>query len=462
MDSWTDWARRTFADADLGDVRRSRRLVRIAAEAGRHPAGRISQVFERDADRQGAYDFIESEHVSSAAIRKAIVNATARACAQEDWVYIPLDGTSIKLWDGTQRKDFGAIGTYRSKATGLKLYNAIALSPAGAPIGVASQVWWSRPRQRIERKHHRGRKAEEKETGFLLESIDQTRQAFAKHAPSTVCWFQLDRGGDSQLVLQHLDECGHWYTVRSCSNRRLVSSDENPRYLRETLAKRPVLGTLRVQLSARPDRPARQAKLSIRATEVTLTLTDRWARQYTTLTLTAVSVRERRRTRGVEWTLLTNRVVEDIEDAVQIVEGYVQRWRVEEFHKTWKTGTCNVEQTQLHRSERVIKWATILSAVAARVERLKRLSRAEPKALASVELNRDEIEALIHLRSREKSFKRTAPDKLTLGEATLWIAQLGGYTGRSSGGPPGTITISRGLQRLQPAADLMGVLREKR
>ena len=38
----------------------------------------------------------------------------------------------------------------------------------------------------------------------------------------------------------------------------------------------------------------------------------------------------------------------------------------------------------------------------------------------------------------------------TIAQATLWLAELGGYTGKSSGGPPG---ISRGLAKLRSAAD---------
>lgn len=48
----------------------------------------------------------------------------------------------------------------------------------------------------------------------------------------------------------------------------------------------------------------------------------------------------------------------------------------------------------------------------------------------------------------------TIPDSVpTIAQATLWLAELGGYTGKSSGGPPGTITISRGLAKLRSAAD---------
>jgi hypothetical protein len=35
------------------------------------------------------------------------------------------------------------------------------------------------------------------------------------------------------------------------------------------------------------------------------------------------------------------------------------------------------------------------------------------------------------------------------------VAELGGYTGTSSGGPPGSITLARGLFRLRDAADTL-------
>ncbi len=50
----------------------------------------------------------------------------------------------------------------------------------------------------------------------------------------------------------------------------------------------------------------------------------------------------------------------------------------------------------------------------------------------------------------------------TIAEATLWIAEFGGYTGKSSGGPPGSITIGRGLERLLIAAEVLEALHSSR
>lgn len=40
------------------------------------------------------------------------------------------------------------------------------------------------------------------------------------------------------------------------------------------------------------------------------------------------------------------------------------------------------------------------------------------------------------------------------------VAQPGGYTGKSSGGPPGALTIRRGLDRLSQAVEMLVALAE--
>ncbi len=46
--------------------------------------------------------------------------------------------------------------------------------------------------------------------------------------------------------------------------------------------------------------------------------------------------------------------------------------------------------------------------------------------------------------------------------AVRWLAELGGYVGNKRSGPPGSITIGRGLERLEFAARLIERLRATR
>jgi hypothetical protein len=465
MDGYDDWAEETFGDADLGDVRRTRRLVRMAAEAGRKPSGKITEVYGNSAERQGAYDFIESQHSDARAIGAAIVTSTARRCAEHEWVYVPLDGTSIKLWDGTGgSKSFGAIGTYRSGATGVKLDNALAISPDGVPIGVLGQVWWSRaPHREKEWKPSFKVRVANKETRYLLECIDQVTEALAKHAPGTRGWFQMDRGCDAQYVLLRLAASGHAFTVRSQSLRRMLTIGKRKIWLKDALKRQPSRGRFMLDLPKTESRDARRAAMVLRATHVVLRLRDKWARKVFELPMNVVLVQEQaNRPDRVHWLLLTNQPIATYEQCMAVVHGYTQRWRIEEYHKTLKSGACNVEETRLHSSDRVIRWATILSAVAARTERLKQLARSSPDLPASIELSDPELEALLLLKRRRKKANEVLPASPTIAEATRWIAELGGYTGRSSGGPPGTITIGRGLERLAMATEILISLQKMR
>ena len=62
---------------------------------------------------------------------------------------------------------------------------------------------------------------------------------------------------------------------------------------------------------------------------------------------------------------------------------------------------------------------------------------------------------ILFLKNEQKKRNEVLPKRTpTIAEATLWIAEMGGYTGKSSGGPPGTITIGRGLERLLIAAQV--------
>ena len=87
------------------------------------------------------------------------------------------------------------------------------------------------------------------------------------------------------------------------------------------------------------------------------------------------------------------------------------------------------------------------SSTAAASGRIKYRSRTEPQLPATEEFSREEIDAVRLLKGDRRYKSRSIP---TLGQLTLWLAELGGYTGKSSGGPPGTIVLRRGLQRVEP------------
>lgn len=80
----------------------------------------------------------------------------------------------------------------------------------------------------------------------------------------------------------------------------------------------------------------------------------------------------------------------------------VRRWRVEDLHKTWKSGACHLEDSQLCSTERIAQWAIIMVATAARIERIKYIARSESARPASIEFKPHEVEAMLSLKRKYK------------------------------------------------------------
>lgn len=203
------------------------------------------------------------------------------------------------------------------------------------------------------------------------------------------------------------------------------------------------------------DRSARLAMMSLRFCAITLHLRDEQGDKVPAK-LWAEHVREVGSTpcgeTPIEWLLLTNSPVDSVEDARLVVDGYAQRWRIEQFHKLWKSDGCRTEQMQLRSVESICRWATVLASVAMRIQRIAYLSRQDPELPADTEFSRAEIDAVILLRKPKGVCRGALP---SVGEVARWIADLGGYTGKSSGGPFGQKVLARGLHYIAPVSLLI-------
>ena len=455
------WAQREFGHAVLGDARRTERLVAMGACACERPDGKVSAVFNTHKEREGAYDFLESKNLQPQEVIATVTEATCRRSVGQPFVFIATDGTSLKLVDHAGEKDFGRIGADTFGARGLKVIDALAVSPDGVPLGWLALTYWARssePKSRppAQGTHARRKRAvDEKETRYWLETIEYAKRRLDEHGLRG--WFKIDREADGHDLLLALDATGHWWTVRSNADRSVLLDDGDTGRLRSQLGAQQPQATIEIEAPARAGRPARTAQVEVRVGRVQLRLRDRRTNRRTPLAVTAVWVHEARPPSGVarlDWLLFTNYEVSTLDDALLVVRGYATRWRVEECHRTWKSGCCDVEQTQLQSFAAVQAWATILATVATRIERLKRLARTQPEAPATLELTPIEVRALVLLR-RHHYRRQRVPDAPTIAQAVLWLAELGGYIGPSSGKPPGTTTISRGLDRLAPAAQAL-------
>ena len=153
--SAASWAHEEFFGVEGADPRWRKRLVTMAAQAARRPGGKVSEVFVRSADRQGAYGLLETDAVGESAVSTAMFEATAKRCATEAFVFCAVDGSSVALTDRGSTKGFGSVGARSTGTRGLKVLSALALSPQGVPLGLSGQVWWARSLRRATRHRRR-------------------------------------------------------------------------------------------------------------------------------------------------------------------------------------------------------------------------------------------------------------------------------------------------------------------
>jgi hypothetical protein len=452
------WVREEIGGPKLGDARRDERFLRLVTAVSLNPRGRVSEAIPAGAQRQAAYDFLEHETVSPEAVTRAMSSGAARHCAAFDEVLVALDGSSLSLRDTTGLKGFGTVGTKVGRGVGLKVITGLAMRPDGQPIGILAQEWWARVGKTP--KKSTPRPLRERESQHWHNAIAEARAAAVEHARETRLHFIVDREGDASLLMQHLVRERHAFTIRANGTRNVLNTKEKRVNVRAFLKRKAPCVSYQLQLPARAHRAAREATLQVRYASVKLVMRDRHTHKRETMAVTVVwALEEGGGTEALDWMLYTTTPVADAKEALATVQRYTHRWQVEEFHRSWKRGLCEVEETQLRSKAAVIKWATIMSVVAVRAEKLKMAARSTPEAAASDYFSRDELEALVVLKRDEKRKNENVTDEPpTLGLAVRWLADLGGYIGKWNG-PPGATIIGRGLNRIEPVAQAIQALR---
>jgi hypothetical protein len=467
------WAELEFGRATLGDARRTKRLVEVAAAVATQPSGTVTGTFRRTAEREGAYRLLEKQSHRAPQVEAASGVAALARARDYPYVLVPEDGTSVNLgYAPTPTGGFGRVGPKGGKAQGLTVMNAVVLSPGGTPLGVAAQDYWARDSEERTssgktRCEQLSRPFEDKETLHWLTCAERSLQRAHEAGFEGALWFQMDRGGDFSHALlwaasQPLEKV--WTTIRAAYNRNTLEDAGLGKLWGEVQAS-PCLGIQQVDVPARQGKPARLAQLEVRAVPVAIKLRRRIVGTDVPVPFYAVYAREvgyvPKGGERLEWMLLSTCPRRGWSGARRVLRAYTHRWRLEEIHKTWKSGSMAVEDSQLESAKAFELWARILFAAAVRAERLKRLARESPNLPAEAEFSKTELDAMELLMDKDPRYP--GRDGLTLGQAVECVAFLGGYTSRkSSGGPPGTITIRRGLERLLLAAEVLCVQARKR
>jgi hypothetical protein len=447
------WAVNEFAEAELGDQRRTKRVIELAAALAQHPTASLPEACGDGAMLKGAYRFLSNDAVEPQALLASHIEATYGRLDPVPLVLAVQDTTEVDWTSHRATKGLGPLG--HRACQGLHVHSPLAVTPERVPLGLLAQQVWARDADDIGKRTRRKQlPIGQKDSQKWLTSLDAVFRAQAE-CPQTRFVSVGDREADVFDLLAAARPERVELLIRASWDRCVTAPE---RYVWATVVAQPVVEELLLQVPRRGPQPGRTARLALRYCPLTLCPPRHRQREgLPEVTLWAVQASEivpPPAVEPIEWLLLTTVTVQTVADALERVAWDTCRWGIEVWHRILKRG-CQIEARQLATAERLQRCLTLYSVIAWRVFYATMLARAVPEMPCSVLLEIEEWQALYCAIHHCPTPPAEPP---TLGEAVRWLAQLGGFVGRRRD-HPGAETLWRGFQHLSDLTRMYCIMR---
>lgn len=393
-------------------------LERIGSDIGQS----IPFVCQDWANTKAAYHFLANHRASEADILSGHFQSTReRVATANDLVLVLHDTTEF-----TYQRD-------RPELIGIT--KRLAITTAGLPLGLCAVKFWTRDKFKgtaaLKRKINPTRAPiEKKESIRWVENLKQSTELLDDPGR---CIHIGDRESDIYELFCTSQEVGTHFLVRTCVDRLAGDGDHT---VADEMDATSIKGLHRIEV--RDDKgDLGEAILEIRYRRIRILPPIGKQKRYPALTLTVIHAQEQKTPKNrkkIDWKLLTDLPVQSRKDAIEKLEWYAMRWKIEMFHKILKSG-CKAEESRLRTAERLANLISLFCILSWRIFWMTMLNRSTPTALPSAALTETEIELLDHL---VKDKAQAASRRKTLSQYLIKIAKLGGYLARANDPPPGT------------------------
>ena len=201
MHATMEWAQQNFGTCELGDKRRTDRLVKVATQVANNPSASFPDQMETWGDLKAAYNLFDCEDVTFQKVAGPHWELTKQRAAGR---YLVI-GDTTELDFGRHRNVPGLGPTGNGSGSGFLLHNALMVDAESEEIiGVAGQTIHYRPEKKKTKSKKKENSAQklrrERESKVWGDVIDQVGKP-----PEDVQWIHvLDRGGDNFEVYCHL------------------------------------------------------------------------------------------------------------------------------------------------------------------------------------------------------------------------------------------------------------------
>jgi Transposase DNA-binding/Transposase Tn5 dimerisation domain len=449
----SDWIERELAAAKLPDARLEKRLQQLVAQLSAGLGRSIPFACQDWAETKAAYRFFSNERIREEQILAGHFEATRERLPDGDGPVLVLHDTTEFTY---QRQDVDAVGMVSKGSVrkdeqgrpvyfttcGVCLHSSLAVTLEGLPLGLTAARFWSRKAfkgRQARRKAHNA-PIEEKESMRWLENLRASSGLLGQPGRIVHVADQESDIFDLFCVARQLET---HFLVRTRADRL---ADGGPASVAEAVAQSPCRGLYRIEVRNRKSEPS-PALLEIRYRRLRIKTPKGKQKRYPEQTVTAIEAREQETPpdrERIDWKLVTDLPVGSVDEAIEKLQWYALRWKIEIFHKILKSG-CRAEQSRLRTASRLTNLLAVLCILAWRVFWLTTINRVAPQAGPELVFTQLEMRLLDRLVDDKPAGQPPAP---VLSRYLIKLARLGGYLARGSDPPPGNETIWRGLTRL--------------
>jgi len=387
---------REYGEMEIGDKRVSKRLEKTLETLEKEPGLTICSASTGRYETKAIYRLLKNAKLTIGAMERTSRERTIEKIEEsgEKVILMPQDTTTLE-YKGLKRCE--GLGTYYDEnSRGLLGHTSIAISEKGRIFGLMSQELWTREAGECGKASKRKNKGiDEKESIKWQETMKKSNSGMPE---DVMCVTVCDREGDIYELFKAAEHEEMYYLVRIVQNRRTTETEKLLDYAKSLESG----GVCVVQIprDTRNNRKAREGKLSIKYSEVTIKAP--YNSDYgkdDSIRAWVVAAEEIDAPEGIEpiaWYLLTNVSVTGFEEACARVSWYVQRWKIERFHYVLKE-VCKVEKSQERDVERLKKLITIYSIISMNILSLMYLSRTCPDMPCDTVFDEDEWKLLYML-----------------------------------------------------------------
>ena len=451
------WIDGEFGDTTFADERLGRRFRTLLEQLSSSPGGAIPMVCQDWANTKAAYRFLDNDRVNEAEILAGHFQSTReRATATSGPILILHDTTEFtykrEKSEAIGKTRINIAGAYRDgtprfyTACGILMHSSLAVTTDGLPLGLTSIKFWSREKfkgtSRLKRHINPTRvPIEEKESIRWLENLAKSTRLLVEPGR---CVHIGDRESDIYKLFCKAQDLGTQFLFRTCVDRLAGDGTVTISAQMEDVRCK---GVHRVAVRDRRGNVT-EAVLELRYQKIHVLAPLYKQGRYPPLDLTVLHATERGKPQGrdpIDWKLITNLPVTSRAQAIEKLQWYALRWKIEVFHKILKSG-CQAEQSKLRTAERLVNLLAMFCILSWRIFWLTMINRVAPDAKASLAFTGLEIQLLQKLIPSEKDSQKSPPPPLH--SCLLQLAKLGGYLNRKSDAPPGNTVIWRGMARL--------------